>query len=185
MSIITKKGDDGFTDRLFGGKIRKDCMLVGVIGDIDELNAWIGLALKKTPYGVSYIRTETDDMILGIQKNLVSIMGELSSTDKERYVREYRVVNEDNIVDLEKFIYREEKSCKFDDWQNPSNEWDVACRVCRRAERNLWTYHFNLMKWPIMLEKEWATKEQPIRKEVLIYLNRLSDYLWLLGRVYK
>ena len=164
MSIITKRGDAGYTDKLFGGKVRKSSPLIEAIGNIDELNAWIGLAAKGS---------EGNEHEL-IQKDLVSIMGELSAGSKwfEQYKSQFGAIGEDRITSIEEIVKKLEVGRKFVDWANPSSHWDVACRVCRRAERSLYQYH----------DDEGKEGFSPVRTEVFVYINRLSDLLWILGR---
>lgn len=164
MSIVTKRGDDGLTDRLYGTQIPKSSQLIEAIGSLDELNAWIGYAAGDIP--------ESDKTPFPhIQQTLTSIMGELSagSNNFERYQSQFKkILTSTEIEQVENLVYETEKDCSFDGWQTPNTKWDIACRVCRRAERQLWKY-----------SEEPSTK---IRKEVLIYINRLSDLLWILGR---
>lgn len=167
-SIITKRGDDGFTDRLFGGRISKASELIEAIGSLDELNAWIGLSSKETTTLPDTINSEIEN----IQKKLVSIMGELSASDQEKYRKTFLFLNEGDIDYIEQLVHDKEKT--FSDWQKPTNKWDISCRVCRRAERALWRY--------AIFEKE-RIPHPTVRKEILIYINRLDDYLWIVGRM--
>lgn len=169
MSIITKRGDDGWTDRLFGRKTRKSNSLIEAIGCLDELNAWIGFAAASTQTAWSGNVHES------IQKDLVSIMGELSSGHKwfEEYQKKFGAIGQERIDAIEEIVKKLEEGRKFNDWANPSSHWDIACRVCRRAERAL--YRYSDGDDPVQLE-------QHVRKEVLVYINRLSDLLWIWGR---
>lgn len=157
-SIVTKRGDDGFTDGLFGKRLRKDSAIIDSIGEIDELNAWI-------------INCGVNDK--SIYACLVAAMGELNSQDTGRYLERFRfIITEESVSDLtEKIKKMESKS--FSDWETPDKRLDIACRVCRRAERSLWRLYF--------LQKE-NCEHFVVRKEILIYFNRLSDYLWILAR---
>jgi len=163
-SIVTKRGDDGFTDRLFGGKARKDGLLIEAIGAIDELNAAIGFATK-APGTLEYLVRR----INAIQQNLVLIMGELSAgvEHAKKYNDQFASINSGHVDRIEQDVHDLEEGRSFHDWTTPSSRWDVACRVCRRAEREVLRLHFN---------------EEPVRETVRIYLNRLSDFLWILGR---
>ena len=158
MSIITKRGDEGFTDRLNGGKVRKDSLLIEAIGAIDELNAWIGFAQRMEPVA----------RLQNIQPTLVDIMGELSSADNAFYLSHYPALGKGAVTGLEDAVKLLETDRKFRDWQTPSSHWDIACRICRRAERAVLRLHFS--------------GEGEVREMVRVYINRLSDYLWILGR---
>jgi len=164
-SIITKRGDDGYTDRLYNRRTRKDSLLVEAIGCIDELNASLGVANGMGGYDVTHI-----------QHVLVQIMGELNAgwDHWDRYQKQFpRFVTGQDVADLEALTKSLEYNRKLDDWATPSTRWDVACRVCRRAERAVLRLHF---ADPI------ADLGELVREEVRLYLNRLSDYLWILGR---
>ena len=162
MSIITKRGDDGQTDCLYGKRAYKSSIQIEAIGCLDELNAWIGLANKAEPR----------DNHAFIQRTLVQIMGELSAgiVNFEKYAKQFQSFeSEISITRVEAMVELLEKDTSFADWANPSSHWDVACRICRRAERTLWKYR-----------EESNNRE--VRQEVLIYINRLSDLLWIWGR---
>lgn len=167
MSIITKRGDNGTTDRLFGGKASKSSTLIEAIGTLDELNAWIGFAAKAS--GNDQAETEL------IQKDLVTIMGELSAGLNwfAEYNKKFGAINQDRINAIEEIVKKLEQSKAFTDWATPTSHWDVACRVCRRSERALYRYSNG--------DDPTFTQEN-VRKEVLVYINRLSDLLWIWGR---
>lgn len=164
-SIITKRGDDGFTDRLFGRRARKDSLVVEAIGCLDELNASIGVAWQedRTP------RRHIGDL----HKTLVSIMGELSAgpAQYDRYLTQFAPVGDGHVETLSEMVADlEATKPSFHDWATPSTQWDLACRICRRAERAVLRLHFDFHAG------------EPVREPVRVYLNRLSDYLWILGR---
>lgn len=160
-SIVTKRGDKGWTDCLYGVRMRKSSLLIECIGTVDELNAWIGYANKQSD---GYYDVE------GVQRTLIALMGELSARPEnvERYKNDFKkVISEKDIQDIEDIIVSIEPKVSTKDWAVPNSQWDIACRVARRAERLLNKYH----------------EETPgIRTEVLIYINRLADLLWLWAR---
>lgn len=164
-TIITKRGDYGRTDCLYGMNPLKSSLIIECIGTLDEANAWIGIALKDWDYykvDAKYIEE--------IQNNLVSIMGEISAHENfKRYKKDFpkAVLNKRDIIKIEKTIVKLEKDLELDGWSTPRSYWDVACRVVRRAERVLNKYNDN----------HW-----PVRPEVLIYINRLSDLLWIIAQ---
>lgn len=167
MSIVTKTGDKGETSLMYGRRLPKNDLRVEAYGAVDELTAALGLA-----------RASCDDkfageQILGAQKDLINVMGELSTLpqDRQRYVKdgfhlvEAKMVDRLTavIVDLEK-----DKSLYPKDWVIPggncvSAALDLARTICRRAERHV------------------ATLKDP-NPEILRYLNRLSDFCWILAR---
>ena len=167
MSIVTKTGDKGETSLMYGRRVQKNDPRVAAYGAVDELTAALGLA-----------RASSNDkfvteQIHAVQKDLINVMGELSTLpeDRLRYVKDgFQVVDtkmvdrvHDVIADLEK-----DKSLYPKDWvipgDNPTSAaLDLARTICRRAERHV------------------ATLKDP-NAEILRYLNRLSDFCWILAR---
>ena len=170
MSIITKSGDDGTTGLMYNRRVSKCHPRVEAYGAVDELNAALGLARA----------TAEDDVVtenlLMIQKDLVILMGELATmpADLQRYVKEgFRVVEPDMTAKLEKLAKElEAQNISFDGWATPganqtSAALDIARTICRRGERRAWA-----------LEQSGELKNL----ELIKYLNRASDLLWLLAR---
>ena len=170
MSIVTKTGDDGSTALMYGRRIPKNHPRVEAYGTVDELNASLGLARA----------TANDNFIgenlLAIQKDLVVLMGELAVIPEDllRYAKDgYSVVTPAMTVKLDELVREiEAQGVSFKGWATPgatinSAALDVTRTVCRRAERRV-----------------CALKEagEPLNPEIVIYLNRLSDLLWLLAR---
>ena len=170
MSIVTKTGDDGSTALMYGRRIPKNHPRVEAYGTVDELNASLGLARA----------TANDNFIgenlLAIQKDLVVLMGELAVMPEDllRYAKDgYSVVTPAMTVKLDELVREiEAQGVSFKGWATPgatinSAALDVTRTVCRRAER-----------------RGCALKEagEPLNPEIVIYLNRLSDLLWLLAR---
>ena len=84
MSIVTKTGDKGTTALMYGRRVSKSHPRVEAYGTVDELNAAIGLARASATH--DFIRAN----LLGIQKDLVTLMGELATgvEDLPRYVKD-------------------------------------------------------------------------------------------------
>lgn len=172
-SIVTKTGDDGTTGLLMGGRVQKNDPRIQSIGAIDELNAYLGVC--KASIGKT---SEIYHNLQWIQVTLVQIMGELavleinySKWDKSDISRNrLQQPTLDALEDQIKLI--ESSKPDFSGWMTPgsniqSANLDYATRVCRRAERELVT----------------LVEENPrIRVLISQYINRLSDYLWLLAR---
>ena len=155
---------------MYGRRVPKTHPRVEAYGTVDELNSALGLARATT----------TDKFIAGnllaIQKDLVGLMGELSvlPEDLSRYVKGgYPTVVPEMTATLDGWVKEiEAKHISFKGWATPGNTassaaLDVARTVCRRAERRV-----------------CALKEmnEPVNPEIVIYLNRLSDLLWLFAR---
>jgi len=168
MSIVTKTGDEGETSLMYGRRLPKNNPRSEAYGAVDELTSALGLA-----------RASCDDkfvteQVFAVQKDLINVMGELSTLpeDRQRYAKDgFQIVDARMvdrigavIVDLEK-----DKSLFPKDWVIPgedpvSSALDLARTVCRRAERHV------------------AALNDP-NPEILRYLNRLSDFCWILARL--
>ncbi len=170
MSIVTKTGDAGTTALMFGRRVPKNHPRVDACGAVDELNAALGLARATAEQ--DFVR----DNLPVIQKDLITLMGELGvlPEDLSRYVKSgYSPVTPAMTAKLEALVQEiESQNITFKGWATPgatpsSAALDVARTVCRRAERRV-----------------CAVKESgsPVNPEIVIYLNRLSDLLWLLAR---
>src|SRR5215469_3221173 len=140
MSIVTKTGDSGTTALMYGHRVPKNHPRVEAVGSVDELNAALGLARA----------TATDAFIskniLAIQKNLVTLMGELDvlPEDLPRYSKDgFELVTPALTAQLEKLVAEiEAKNVSFKGWATPGANQnaaalDVARTVCRRAERRV------------------------------------------------
>ena len=171
MSIVTKTGDKGETSLMYGRRVPKSDPRVDAYGCVDELTAALGLARSIS------IEKFLSEEILSAQKDLIVVMGELATTpqDRERYVKDgfhlttAAMVDRITavIVDLEK-----DKSLYPKDWVIPggtsvSAALDFARATCRRAERHIAAFMAN---------------DKDFNPEILRYLNRLSDLLWVLAR---
>ena len=156
---------------MYGRHVSKADPHVDAYGCVDELTAALGLARS-----VSKGRFLSDE-ILAVQKDLIVVMGELATMpqDRERYVKDgFHVATAAMvdrimavIVDLEKdkFLYPK-------DWVIPggtpvSAALDFARATCRRAERHIAAF---------------MADEKDLNPEILRYLNRLSDFCWVLAR---
>lgn len=171
MSIATKTGDRGETALMYGRRVPKTHPRVDAYGSVDEFNAALGLAraLATDPF--------SKDVILGLQKELIDVMGELATAreDAERYKKDGYKITTAAMVDrltsvideLEKEELKPEKGWAIPGETPLSAALDVARTVCRRAERRV-----------ALL----AETEPDFNPEILRYLNRLSDLCWLLGR---
>ncbi len=171
MSITTKTGDDGSTALMFGRRVLKNAPQVIACGTCDELNAALGA-----------VRAFCDDLficepIFAIQKELVTLMGELAVVpeDRDRYRKSgFAFVSASMVDSLTERIHDLETNHRLDfkHWATPgatreSALLDVARGVCRRAERAV---------------VELRQTGHPVSDEIVRYLNRLSDLCWLYAR---
>jgi len=170
MSIVTKTGDRGTTGLMYNRRVSKCHPRVEAYGVVDELNAALGLA--RAAATETFIRTE----VLAIQKELVILMGELATAaeDLEKYASDgFSLVTSDMTGRLEQIVRQlESQNISYHGWATPGENQsaatlDLARTTCRRAERRVCSL-------------EDAGQLQ--NSEILIYLNRLSDLLWLMAR---
>jgi len=170
MSITTRTGDSGDTELLFAKRTRKDNPRIAACGDVDELNAAIGLARAHLHEHPTNAQLET------IQKALIALMGELATLpeDKVQYsASKFDKLEADDIHQLDAWIAEYEAGgLTFKGWALPGNtvasaHLDMARTVCRRAERS-----------SVALRLPNINKDS----QAVVFLNRLSDLLWLIAR---
>ena len=170
MSIVTKTGDKGMTALMYGRRVSKCHPRVEAYGCVDELNTALGLARATAEQ--AFVR----DNLLLIQKDLVNLMGELATAveDLPRYVKDgYTLVTSQLTHRLDALVGEiEAQQVSFKGWATPgaflnSAALDVARTVCRRAERRVCALQ---------------EADQLHNAEIIIYLNRLADLLWLMAR---
>lgn len=153
---------------MYGHRVSKCHPRVEACGAVDELNAAIGLARATAAH-----RFVTEHLY-ATQKELVALMGELATLpdDSPRYVKDgFPVLKAEMTCRLDAIVKEiEAQNVSFKDWATPgathgSAALDVARTTCRRAERRI-----------------CALKDEVKNPEILVYLNRLSDVLWLMAR---
>jgi cob(I)alamin adenosyltransferase len=169
MKIYTKTGDGGDTGLFGGGRVAKSHPRVEAYGDVDELNAVLGLVRATDPM------PRIDDVLLPIQRDLFAIGALLATPDREKMRQhlEKARVDEARITDLEHAI--DDGDAELEPLRAfivpggtpKAAALHVARTVCRRAERRV-------------VELRADTE---IPALVVIYLNRLSDLLFTLARV--
>lgn len=169
MKIYTKTGDAGLTGLFGGGRVSKDDPRVEAYGDVDELNATLGLARAVE------LMPRIDEVLVPIQRDLFSLGALLATPDLEKMHDHLAKaqIDEARISELEMSIDTCEKELEplrafiVPGGTPKSAALHVARTVCRRAERRV-----------IHLQKEVE-----IPQIVVVYLNRLSDLLFTLARV--
>ena len=170
MSIVTKTGDSGTTGLMYNRRVSKTHARVEACGAVDELNAALGLARA------SATEKFVTDNLFWIQKSLVDLMGEIGvlAEDLPRYAKDgYPLVTSALTAKLDALVREtEEQKVSFKSWATPgatpvSAALDLARTICRRAERRV-----------CALQAAGELKNA----EIVIYLNRLSDLLWLFAR---
>ena len=169
MKIYTRTGDEGATALFGGARVGKDHPRVEAYGDVDELNAALGMAraIEMMP--------RIDEVLVPIQKDLFAIGALLATPDHDKMKEQLSKarVDNDRIEQLERAIDACEQELEplrsfiIPGGTPKAAALHVARTVCRRAERRV-----------VRLAQE--IELPPL---VVIYLNRLSDLLFMLARV--
>jgi len=164
--IYTKTGDDGETGLGDGQRVAKDCPRVHAYGEVDELNSVLGLVLQHEPPDAAFLR--------GIQNDLFDLGADLcvpqsthSPSATELRITEAQAVRLETAIDRLNERLQPLNSFILPGGTSASSWLHLARTVCRRAERALVT----------------LMKQEAVNPQALIYLNRLSDYFFVLGRV--
>lgn len=166
MKIYTKSGDLGKTSMLGGPKIFKHNIRIEAYGTVDELNAHIGQVLDQIKF------PNTIKELNSFQSQLFTI-GSILATDPS-YKKQTLNIKPEWIDAIEKYIdIMEESLSSLQNFILPSGHVHVSlshvCRtVCRRAERRV-------------VE---LSQSQEVEGLIIIYLNRLSDYFFVLARYF-
>ncbi len=168
MKIYTRTGDSGDTGLFGGGRVPKTHPRVEAYGDVDELNASLGLARAIE------VMPRVDEVLVPLQRDLFAIGALLATPDREKMKRqlEKASIDERRISELERAIDEGDqeleplKSFIVPGGTPKAAALHVARTVCRRAERRV-----------------IALDDQEIPPIVIVYLNRLSDLLFTLARV--
>lgn len=159
MSITTKTGDKGLTGLFTGDRVAKFSPITEANGTIDELDSFIGEAKH-------YVPEDMVEILEKIQVQLYDLMAELASKGK------YAKVGEEDVKWLEELIHKYEGEVHLKSFVLPgstiaSAKLDVCRTVARRAERRV---------AKLVLDYGFG-------QNVLVYLNRLSDLLYIMARV--
>jgi cob(I)alamin adenosyltransferase len=166
VSIATKLGDRGQTGLIGGTRVSKADARVEAYGTVDELNAALGFARSLCPDEA--VRSATEQ----IQRTLFQVGASLATPPANR--KASAALTLADIDALTSQVYRiENLDGILADWSLPgahvpSSAFELARTVCRRAERCV-----------VRLEESG----EEVQPEVIAYLNRLSDLLWLFGRL--
>ncbi len=159
--IYTRTGDDGTTGLGDGSRVDKDCLRVEAYGAVDEANSAVGVVL-----GFAAVADDTRHCLTEVQHDLFELGGELSIPGHQavqagfisRLEQDLDGFNED-LPPLKEFI--------LPGGGQAAAACHLARAIVRRAERRV----------------QSLAKEEAVRDEVLQYLNRLSDLLFVIARV--
>ena len=167
MKIYTKTGDKGKTSLIGGTKVFKSDLRIEAYGTVDELNSFIGLCLDHLK------SLHIESVLAEIQDRLFTIGSALACDPEKETKLRIPDLHEDDVVLLEKEIDRMNevlplmKSFILPGGHVAVSSLHIARTVCRRAERCC-----------VKMQK----KEKEIASLIIKYLNRLSDYLFVLAR---
>jgi cob(I)alamin adenosyltransferase len=167
MKIYTKKGDEGKTSLIGGTRVKKSHIRIESYGTVDELNSFIGVIRDSAKDKFK------DAELQHIQDHLFTLGADLA-TDKSKSKMKNPILEEKDVEHLENSM--DEMGKELPDLMNfiipggdlTSSYCHVARCVCRRAER-------------IAIE---LGEEEEVDPLIIKYLNRLSDYLFTLARLY-
>lgn len=175
MSITTKGGDRGETSLMYGRRVAKSDIRIAAYGGVDELTSALGMArAHAVAAGCAWVVEE----IAAIQDDLISLIGELATDgqDMARYKKDgYPRIGTKEVERLTALGSKLEKAgLKFKGWVIPGATGslvgaaiEMARAVSRRAERDA---------------VDLAETEPEFNDEIIRYLNRMSDVLWLMAR---
>ncbi len=168
LKIYTKTGDGGETGLFGGGRVPKDDRRVTAYGEVDELNAALGLALALEP------RAFARDLLELVQRDLFTIGAELASPDPAKLVKalpgprlgDARVEALEDAIDRAEATLAPLKNFILPGGSSKAAALQLGRAVCRRAERAVVT----------------LSREAAVSPAILKYVNRLSDLLFVLAR---
>lgn len=166
MRIYSRRGDDGTTGLLFGGRVAKDAPAPSACGDVDEAQAAMGVARSMVERG-----GEADRLLVGLERDLWVLMAELATAPehRDRLVPGRTLVTGEMVAALEPLI--DDLTGRFDapaEFVLPGQtaaaaSLDLARAIVRRAERS-------------------SLAVAAPGSHIIPYLNRLSDLLWTMAR---
>lgn len=166
MKIYTKTGDNGETGLSDGSRVRKDHLRLEAYGTVDELNSIIGCSLCELK------SNEVAELLADIQNDLFVMGSDLSMPLNKGNKKDFPRISESDWLKLEQKIdYFDSKLPRLSNFIIPggskgSSHLHLARTVCRRVERHVVA----------------LSNTVEIGNNILIYLNRLSDLLFVLAR---
>jgi cob(I)alamin adenosyltransferase len=167
VKIYTKTGDAGETGLYGGERVKKYSQRVEAYGTVDECNSAIGLARASSN------DPELDEVLANLQNALFDVGADLATPVGSKYEKNLVRIDARDVETLEGLIDRFQEECPpFTNFIHPggtpsSAALHLARTIARRAEREV-----------LRLEDEEASNHEVVR-----YLNRLSDFLFILSRV--
>ncbi len=174
MKLYTKRGDAGMTDLFRGGRVRKDDPRVAAYGDVDELNAHLGLARAgargEAEAAVAAPLAAVQSRLFDLGADLATPLPEDGQADPVHRIGAAEVAEVEDWIDAATAAATPLRGFILPGGTELAARLHVARTVCRRAERSC-----------VRLAAS-APAERPTGPSVAIYLNRLSDLLFALAR---
>lgn len=177
MKVYTGTGDQGKTSLFSGERVKKNHDRVEAYGELDELNSFLGGISASLPENSSKEHLAVINEIREIQSDLLGIGAVLATTPGSPAFKSLKKFDKEKSRQLEQAIDRmDEKLPQLKSFILPgghiSSAWaHIARTVCRRVERRI-----------ISLEQDENRGAMVSFEDILVYINRLSDYLFVLGR---
>jgi cob(I)alamin adenosyltransferase len=159
--IVTKTGDSGTTQIEAGNRIPKNHLCIHALGDIDELNSAIGIVIVYASF-----HSDIQTSLLKIQQDLFYLGGELCPPHRQAITSEMTLLLENSILQWNKTLPPLTEFI-LPGGNVASAHCHLARTICRRAERSLVSLH----------------QTEPLSLEILKYINRLSDFLFVIARI--
>ncbi len=166
MKIYTKTGDAGTTGLFGGPRVAKDAPRICAYGSIDELNAVLGIARSVG------LPVEQDDLLRDVQACLFSIGAELATPEPDKHGLKWE--GDAEVAKLEQWIDKVDPTLSplrnfvLPGGSSGASHLHLARTVCRRAERGV-----------VTLQNDRGVSDV---SHIIIYLNRLSDMLFVMAR---
>jgi cob(I)alamin adenosyltransferase len=164
MKIYTKTGDLGQTGLYGGGRVAKDDQRIEAYGTVDELNAVLGMVRASAP------APEVDALLARVQNELFDLGAELATPDADKIkavtIDEAAITRLEAAIDQFEGLLAPLRTFILPGGSVAAAQLHLARTVCRRAERRLVT----------------LSHQEPISPHLVVYLNRLSDLLFVLAR---
>ena len=158
MKIYTKTGDEGETGLYKGGRVKKDSALICALGDIDELNSVMGVCRAYST------ENSLANILITVQKDLMALSAELAGADSDKQVNAEKL---ENWIDELSEGQPEQHDFVIPGDGKEGAYFHMARSVCRRAERSVVSLN----------------NSEDVNPEIMKYLNRLSDLLFVMGRL--
>ena len=165
--IYTRTGDDGTTGLVDGTRTPKDAPRMAAIGDVDELNAAIGMVALHLDGRMLVLLRMIQNDLFDLGADLATPGEDFTPGEMTLRIVAHQVARLETELDLMNEALRPLTSFILPGGSAAGAALHVARTVCRRAERSAVT----------------AARSIPLNPEALKYLNRLSDYLFVMGRV--